>query len=164
MRAVLENSEEDFISLNKEIELLELYLKLEHSRFPDKFQYSLEVEAAIDREAYTIPPMILQPYVENAIWHGLRYRESQGSLKIYMSDVNNNSLQISIEDNGIGRRKSATLKTQHQKKQRSTAMGNIQKRIAILNDMYKSNIGVTVTDLQKDGTGTKVVLTIDRER
>ncbi|MEY8019459.1 tetratricopeptide repeat protein [Muriicola sp. SD30] len=164
MRAVLENSEEDFISLNKEIELLELYLKLEHSRFPDKFQYSLEVDDALDREAYTIPPMILQPYVENAIWHGLRYRESQGRLKIRMSEVNNNSLQISIEDNGIGRLKSATLKTQHQKKQRSTAMGNIQRRIAILNDMYKSNIGVTVTDLQEDGTGTRVVLKIDRER
>ncbi|NNC62013.1 MAG: tetratricopeptide repeat protein [Eudoraea sp.] len=164
MRAVLENSEEDFISLNKEIELLELYLKLEHSRFPDKFQYSLEVDDALDREAYTIPPMILQPYVENAIWHGLRYRESQGRLKIHMSEVNKNSLQISIEDNGIGRLKSATLKTQHQKKQRSTAMGNIQKRIAILNDMYKSNIGVTVSDLQEDGTGTKVELTIDRER
>ena len=81
MRSVLENSEEDFIALNKEMELLELYLKLEHSRFPDKFTYSMEVEDSINREAYKIPPMLLQPYMENAIWHGLRYRESQGFLK-----------------------------------------------------------------------------------
>ena len=162
MRSVLENSEEDFIALNKEIELLELYLKLEHSRFPDKFSYSFEVEDSINREAFKIPPMLLQPYLENAIWHGLRYRESQGFLKIRISQKDIDSLEICIEDNGIGRKKSAALKTQHQKKQRSTAMDNIQKRIAILNDMYKNNISVTVEDLEEDGSGTMVTLTLDK--
>jgi len=162
MRTVLENSEEDFIELNKEIELLELYLKLEHSRFPDKFSYSFEVEDSIDKEAYKIPPMLLQPYIENAIWHGLRYRETQGILKIQVSEKNRDTLEVRIEDNGIGRKKSATLKTQHQKKQRSTAMGNIKKRIAILNDMYKHNISVEVRDLNQNGTGTQVILTIHK--
>ncbi len=162
MRTVLENSEEDFIELNKEIELLELYLKLEHSRFPDKFSYSFEVEDSIDKEAYKIPPMLLQPYIENAIWHGLRYRETQGILKIQVSEKNRETLEVRIEDNGIGRKKSATLKTQHQKKQRSTAMSNIKKRIAILNDMYKHNISVEVSDLNQNGTGTRVILTIQK--
>ncbi len=162
MRTVLENSEEDFIALNKEIELLELYLKLEHSRFPDKFSYSMEVEDSINREAYKIPPMLLQPYIENAIWHGLRYRESSGRLKISVSQKNNECLEICIEDNGIGRKKSAALKTQHQKKQRSTAMRNIKKRIAILNDMYKNDISVEVRDLNENGTGTQVILKLNK--
>ncbi|NNE01880.1 MAG: histidine kinase, partial [Eudoraea sp.] len=88
MRTVLENSEEDFIALNSEIELLELYLKLEHTRFPDKFSYSIKVEESINREAYKIPPMLLQPYLENAIWHGLRYRESAGELSIVVRQKN----------------------------------------------------------------------------
>ncbi|NNJ88578.1 MAG: tetratricopeptide repeat protein [Eudoraea sp.] len=162
MRTVLENSEEDFIALNKEIELLELYLKLEHSRFPDKFTYTFEVDDSINREAYNIPPMLLQPYIENAIWHGLRYRESKGLLKIHISQNGPDSLEICIEDNGIGRKRSAALKTQHQKKQRSTAMRNIKERIAILNDMYKHNIRVVIKDLNENGSGTQVILTINK--
>lgn len=161
MRTVLENSEEDFIGLPRELELLELYLKLEHSRFPDKFTYSIKVEDSVNREAYKIPPMLLQPYLENAIWHGLRYREKPGFLKVHLSQKND-TLVICIEDNGIGRKKSAALKTPHQKKQRSTAMDNIQKRIAILNDMYKYNISVTVKDLEEDGTGTMVILRLNK--
>ncbi|MGI9548011.1 MAG: tetratricopeptide repeat protein, partial [Flavobacteriaceae bacterium] len=75
MRAVLENSEEDFIPLSDELELIGLYLKLEHSRFPEKFDYDLSIDSDIDLSAYQIPPMLLQPYVENAVWHGLRYKE-----------------------------------------------------------------------------------------
>ncbi len=164
MRNVLENSEEDFIGLNKELELLELYLKLEHSRFPDKFSYQIEVEDSVDTEAFAIPPMLLQPYLENAIWHGLRYRDSKGLLKVHMARKDTDNLEICIEDNGIGRKRSADLKTQHQKKQRSTGMRNISKRIAILNDMYKSDIAVKVSDLEADGTGTRVRLTLKRRK
>ncbi|MCB0471930.1 MAG: histidine kinase, partial [Flavobacteriaceae bacterium] len=82
MRSVLENSEEDFIPLEKEIELLQLYLKLEHSRFRDKFDYELIVDKHIDIGQFEIPPMLLQPYVENAVWHGLRYKEEKGFLKV----------------------------------------------------------------------------------
>ena len=77
MRAVLENSEEDFIPLAKEIELLELYVKLEHFRFQDKFEYEITVDENINVNNFVIPPMLLQPYVENAVWHGLRYKEEK---------------------------------------------------------------------------------------
>ncbi|NER09474.1 Tetratricopeptide repeat-containing protein [Muriicola jejuensis] len=160
MRTVLEHSEEDFIGLSKEVELLELYLKLEHSRFPDKFDYRVEVDPSVDKEAFKIPPMLLQPYLENAIWHGLRYRETKGELSLRISQKEENVLEICIEDNGIGRKRSAELKTPHQRKQRSTAMRNIQERIAILNDMYKTHIKVRVQDLDEKGTGTRVLLTL----
>ncbi len=162
MRAVLENSEEDFIPLSKEIELLELYTKLEHSRFSDKFDYEINVDAEIDVDAYQIPPMLLQPYIENAIWHGLRYKEEKGFLHINLHRKDANSIEIMIEDNGIGRSKSAELKTQNQKKQKSKGMGNIKKRIAILNEMYKDKVDVVISNLENNGSGTKVKFTLKK--
>ncbi|MCW5516209.1 histidine kinase [Muriicola sp. Z0-33] len=162
MRAVLENSEEDFIPLSKELELLELYVKLEHSRFPEKFNYEIDLDNAIDVDAFKIPPMLLQPYIENAIWHGLRYKEEKGFLKIAIKQKNTEVIEIEISDNGIGRKKSAELKTRNQKMQKSKAMGNIKKRVAILNSMYKDKVAVTVRDLQKDETGTSVTLILKK--
>jgi len=163
MRAVLENSEEDFIPLSKELELIRLYVKLEHSRFPDKFDYQINVDESIDMESYQIPPMLLQPYIENAIWHGLRYKEEKGMLSVNLEYEAANSIRIIIEDDGIGRKKSAALKTQNQKKQKSKAMDNIGKRIAILNDMYKDKVDVCITDLNTDGKGTKVLFILKRD-
>jgi len=163
MRAVLENSEEDFIPLAKELELLELYTKLEHSRFPDKFDYVVDLDKNIDVDAYQIPPMLLQPYIENAIWHGLRYKEDKGYLRIDLKQKSSDIIEITISDNGIGRKKSAALKTQNQKKQKSKGMGNIKKRIAILNDMYKDKVEVSISDLEIDGLGTKVVFTLKKD-
>ncbi len=163
MRAVLENSEEDFISLSKELELLELYTKLEHSRFPDKFDYKITIDEHIDIDAFQIPPMLLQPYIENAIWHGLRYKEEKGFLNIDLTQKTKGVIVITITDNGIGRKKSAALKTTNQKKQKSKGMGNIKKRIAILNTMYKDKVDVQISDLEDEGRGTKVIFTLNKE-
>ncbi len=160
MRAVLENSEEDFISLSRELELIELYVKLEHSRFPEKFDYTIKLDEQIDIEAFQIPPMLLQPYIENAIWHGLRYKEEKGFLNIEIVQEETDVIQIRVTDNGIGRKKSKELKTRNQKAQNSKGMGNIKKRIAILNTMYKDKVSVSVKDLNKDAKGTQVILTI----
>ena len=163
MRSVLENSEEDFIPLAKELELLELYVKLEHSRFEDKFDYEIQVDPAIDVAAYWIPPMLLQPYIENAIWHGLRYKEEKGFLKIGVRPLTGELLEIVIEDNGIGRKRSAEIKTSNQRKQKSKGMGNIKKRIQILNDMYKNRVEVSLSDLNGDQTGTRVRLKLKKQ-
>ncbi|NNL01121.1 MAG: histidine kinase [Eudoraea sp.] len=160
MRAVLENSEEDFISLSRELELIELYVKLEHSRFTDKFDYAINIDEQIDAEAFQIPPMLLQPYIENAIWHGLRYKDEKGTLSIQLMQKETDLIEIRITDNGIGRKKSKELKTKNQKTQNSKGMGNIKKRIAILNTMYKDKVSVSVKDLNKDTTGTQVILTL----
>ncbi|AWX45152.1 Histidine kinase [Flagellimonas maritima] len=163
MRSVLENSEEDFIPLSKELELLELYVKLEHSRFSDKFDFEISIDKKIDIDAFEIPPMLLQPYIENAIWHGLRYKEQKGFLKIGVDQITNEILEIKITDNGIGRKKSAALKTANQKKQKSKGMGNIKKRIQILNNMYKNKVDVSISDLLEDETGTKVSLKLKKD-
>jgi LytS/YehU family sensor histidine kinase len=160
MRAVLENSEEDFISLSRELELIKLYVKLEHSRFIEKFDYIINIDEQIDAEAFQIPPMLLQPYIENAIWHGLRYKEEKGTLSIELVQKETDLIEIRITDNGIGRKKSKELKTKNQKTRNSKGMGNIRKRIAILNSMYKDKVSVSVKDLNKDATGTQVILTL----
>ncbi|MFS4455856.1 histidine kinase [Maribacter sp. 2304DJ31-5] len=164
MRSVLENSEEDFIPLTKELELLELYVKLEHSRFPDKFDYKIDVDKALDVHTFQIPPMLLQPYIENAIWHGLRYKEEKGFLEIMIRPKGPHEMEICISDNGIGRAKSAKLKTQNQKKQKSKGMGNIKQRVAILNDMYPDKVDISISDLMDDGTGTKVMFILKKDR
>ena len=163
MRSVLENSEEDFISLEKEVELLNLYLKLEHSRFKDKFDYEFKVDNTIELSLFQIPPMLLQPYVENAVWHGLRYKKGKGFLKVQLFKKDEETIQIEISDNGIGRKKSKELKTDHQKKQQSKGMQNIKQRVAILNEMYKDKVDVFISDLYDDTTGTKVVLTLKKD-
>ncbi|WP_452225145.1 tetratricopeptide repeat-containing sensor histidine kinase [Lacinutrix chionoecetis] len=167
MRAVLENSEQDFISLAKEIELLELYTKLEHFRFQDKFDYTITVDKEIDVEDYQIPPMLLQPYIENAVWHGLRYKKEKGQLDISISKKLKDEIVITIADNGIGREKSKALKTENQQKQNSKGMGNIKKRVAILNEMYKDKVDVYIDELYhgeiEGDTGTKVVVTLKRD-
>ncbi len=163
MRSVLENSEEDFIPLEKEVELLDLYLKLEHSRFKDKFDYEFLVDDIIELSLFQIPPMLLQPYVENAVWHGLRYKKEKGFLKVQLLKKDKETIQIEISDNGIGRKKSKELKTDYQKKKQSKGMQNIKQRITILNKMYKDKVDVFIEDMYDDETGTKVVLTLKKD-
>lgn len=163
MRSVLENSDEDFIPLSKEIELLELYTKLEHFRFKDKFDYTITVDENLQVNEFVIPPMLLQPYVENAVWHGLRYKEERGTLKIHFKQLDSETVEISIVDDGIGRTKSMEFKTDNQKKQKSKGMGNIKKRISILNEMYKDKVDVHVTDGMEDASGTRVELILKKD-
>ncbi|MDD7884446.1 histidine kinase [Flavivirga sp. 57AJ16] len=164
MRAVLENSEEDFIPLEKEIELLELYTKLEHFRFQDKFDYHINIDENINVQDFVIPPMLLQPYIENAVWHGLRYKKSKGHLEIGITQTESDEIKITITDDGIGRQKSKALKTKHQQKQKSKGMGNIKKRVSILNEMYKDRVDVFVDDFkEEEDTGTRVVVTLKKD-
>jgi len=160
MRTVMENSKHDFIQLSQEIEIISLYMKLEHSRFPEKFSYDLSIETDIDYDNYYIPPMLIQPYIENAVWHGLRYKEEKGLLKVSFSD-NETHLQVVIEDNGIGRKKSKEIKTANQKKNKSTGLKNIENRIKIINQIHKLTIKVSITDLNPaTGEGTRVTIEI----
>jgi hypothetical protein len=158
MRLVLENSQEDFITLQKEQEILTLYMKLEHYRFRDKFDYEIEIDESINPETIKVPPMLIQPYLENAVWHGLRYRDTKGFLKLTMA-LDGSKLIIKISDDGIGRTKSAELKTENQKKHRSTGLKNIKERLEILNTVYKTHYRVDVSD-GASGQGTQVDITI----
>lgn len=164
MRLVMENSQEDFIPLHKEQEIISLYLKLEHYRFRDKFDYTISIDENVNAETVEIPPMLIQPYIENAVWHGLRYKENKGHLQLTMRKVSD-GLQVEITDNGIGRKKSAQLKTENQKKQNSTGLKNIEQRLSIINKVYRSGYTVTIQDLnQDDQTGTRVVINVPEHK
>jgi tetratricopeptide (TPR) repeat protein len=154
MRLVLENSQQDFITLTREREILSLYLKLEHYRFRDKFDYEIEIDPSINSDALEVPPMLIQPYIENAVWHGLRYRDTKGKLVLKMH-TENSSLIVDVIDDGIGRKRSEELKTINQRKHNSTGLKNVQERLLIINKVYKKDLQVSVTD-GNDGTGTHV--------
>jgi tetratricopeptide (TPR) repeat protein/anti-sigma regulatory factor (Ser/Thr protein kinase) len=158
MRLVLEYSQEDFITLQKEQEILALYMKLEHYRFRDKFEYEIDIDGSINAESVLVPPMLIQPYIENAVWHGLRYRETVGHLKLTMVQENG-SLVVTISDNGIGRKRSEDLKTENQKKHKSTGLKNIRERLLILNHVYRTHYEVNVSD-GPGGEGTMVQIKI----
>ncbi|MNU15484.1 Sensor histidine kinase YpdA [compost metagenome] len=145
MRGVMENSSEDFIPFQQELDLLQNYLALEKTRFSDKFDYEIEVDESLNTQSLKVPGMLIQPFLENAVWHGLRYRTEKGFLSLKF-EKNNDSLNIFIEDNGIGIEESKKQKTEHQKSRKGRGMKNTLERIALLNDLYKKNIVCTVKD------------------
>ncbi|MDW3192630.1 MAG: histidine kinase [Cytophagales bacterium] len=159
MRIVMENSQKEFIPLEEELEVLKLYLKLEHYRFQDQFQYELQIDDGLDSQDLQLPPMLAQPYIENAIWHGLRYKEEKGHLYVEMVH-GKEELTITIKDDGIGRARSRALKTTNQKKNTSTGMKNTQERIDLLNATYGSDIRVLVKDLEE---GTEVTIHLPKK-
>ncbi len=114
--------------------MLNKYVNLEQMRFLDKFTYSVQVDGAIDIEQTYIPNMIIQPHVENAIWHGLRYKESKGNLIISIKK-RDDKIEIKIEDNGIGITESKAMKTTHQRQYESRGVSNTAERISILNEI-----------------------------
>lgn len=160
MRSVMENSKHDFIPLTDEIKIIELYIKLEHERFKEKFVYKFVVDEDINTESFLIPPMLIQPYIENAVWHGLRYKEEKGKLEVELKQLNNH-LEITIIDDGIGRKKSQELKTKNQQQNNSTGLKNIENRLKIINEVHHLGIKVEVSDLiPETQTGTSIKITV----
>lgn len=162
MRKVLENSKHNTISLSEELETLKIYLDLEKLRFENIFEYQINVNKSIDEYDIHIPPMLIQPYLENAIWHGLMLKKTNGLLKLNIEKVNDFSILFTIEDNGIGRKKAGKISIS-KKHHKSTGMKNIEERIALMNNIYKSNMKVKIIDLynnKHEPIGTKVELFI----
>lgn len=162
MRLVLENSQEDFIPLQKEQEILALYLKLEQYRFRDKFDYEIKTDENVNPESVQIPPMLIQPYIENAVWHGLRYKDEKGKLVLHFYRQNGD-LVAEIMDDGVGRLRSAELKTENQKKHNSTGLKNIEERLLILNKVYHLDYRVRIEDRENNGTRVRVYLPVTKQ-
>jgi tetratricopeptide (TPR) repeat protein len=167
IRFGLNNSQLSLIPLSDEIEMLRLYLDMERLRFSEAFGYNIIYENTIEPETIYIPPMLLQPFCENAIWHGLMHKEGPGKLDITMS-IQNGELQCTIEDNGIGREKAAELKStlrqaQGDKKHKSFGLRITTERLALFNNekttqnFYKTD---DVLDASGNVAGTKVTLNI----
>ncbi|PWB28484.1 regulator of cell autolysis [Flavobacterium sp. HTF] len=155
MRNMMENSNKDFISLDKEVEQLKKYLDLEHLRFQDKFDFEIIVDEALDAERVFVPNMIMQPHLENAIWHGLRYLDQKGFLSLKFQLING-KIVVLIDDNGIGLTKSRELKTTNQKIYESRGLNNTKERIDLLNELYKKNISFQISEKTGEEKGTIV--------
>lgn len=164
IRKVLDNASSMTIDLEEELEIIETYIKLEALRFEDKFTYTLAVDDSLRELNPTISSMIIQPYIENAILHGLSNRQNgNGRLKVNISKVNEKRIRCIIEDNGIGRIKALQIKESKPKHMRgnSIAMNNTSRRLQILEKTGFPNGKVTIEDLyaaNNTPTGTKVVI------
>lgn len=156
MRNMMETSNKDFITLANELEQIKKYLDLEHLRFQDKFEYEITIDEKLDADAILVPNMLIQPHLENAIWHGLRYRETKGKLKVTFTE-DNQLIKVLIEDDGIGIEKSKELKTQNQKVHESRGLNNVEERINLLNDLYHQQISYAISS-GAEGNGTLVTL------
>ncbi|QSW91503.1 histidine kinase [Flavobacterium endoglycinae] len=155
MRNMMENSNKDFISLDKEVEQLKKYLDLEHLRFLDKFDFEIVVDESLDTERVFVPNMIMQPHLENAIWHGLRYLDKKGFLSLRF-EYKNGKINVIIEDNGIGLTRSRELKTTNQKIYESRGLNNTKERIDLLNELYKKDISFSISEKEAPESGTIV--------
>jgi len=166
MRAVMENSNNDFIPLGTEMELLGDYLSLECLRFKDKFKYVIIVDENLDMESILIPNMLIQPQLENAVWHGLRYKEEAGILSLTVNRQED-TLCVTVDDNGIGLKRSRELKTGHQQSLHSRGQTNTFERIALLNHLYHTKITMTIKEKCDGESGVIVRLCcpiIDRKK
>jgi tetratricopeptide (TPR) repeat protein/anti-sigma regulatory factor (Ser/Thr protein kinase) len=158
IRLILENSKNETITLKRELETLRLYLLMESLRFEKKFDFFIQMNEGVDAQLITLPTMIIQPYVENAIWHGLLHKQDKGNVSIYISKVEN-VLGIVIEDNGVGRQKATEMKSKNSTSNKSYGMQITSQRITHLNKENSTEI-VDLKDEQGNALGTKVILSI----
>jgi two-component system, sensor histidine kinase YesM len=155
MRTNMEVSSKDFIPLDRELDLLRKYLELEHLRFGQHFDFEIQVPDDIPTEDFAIPGFLIQPHLENAIWHGLRYKKEKGTLVLSLKK-SGKALLVSIEDNGIGIEESKKLKTENQKSHGSRGFSNILERIELLNGLYGFKIKLEVHSPIAENSGTRV--------
>jgi ligand-binding sensor domain-containing protein len=157
VRRTLNYSEKDFIDFDQEIKLLELYLSLEKLRFKKDFSYTIHCENIDD---IMIPPLLIQPFIENALVHGLLHKEGEKRLTITFEMGEN--LKCIIEDNGIGREKAKAIKVRQRSEHESFSGKAIHNRFEILSNVFEGKFGYTYEDLYEntEGIGTKVTLWI----
>jgi len=163
IRLILDNSNSRTVILTNELEALKLYIGMEALRFDKKFTYAVTVDKSLSTDNVEVPPLIIQPYVENAIWHGLLHRESDGRLDITVNTVDENMLQCIIEDNGVGRVKSQELKSKSATSKKSLGTKLTENRLSLLNKHAELNASVEIIDLYDEngmGAGTRVVIRI----
>ena len=161
IRLVLENSKSSLIPLERELEALRLYLELEALRFEGKFSYRIDVDEEVAAELVQVPPTLLQPYVENAIWHGLLQRDAPGGhVAIRIETLGAHRTRFVIEDNGIGRAAALAVKSRSATTHKSLGLKITTDRLRLLRERYGLHAEVLIDDLHESGrpTGTRVTI------
>lgn len=162
MRMIMNHSRHSFITLAEELEVLQLYLGMERLRFKDAFDYHIVFDEELDTGEIYIPPLLLQPFIENAIWHGLMHKRERGVLTITLR-VEGPLLTCIIQDNGIGRKQAAALKSKSVEKHKSMGLQITAARMALLSGVGESEHFFRIEDLYDEegkAAGTQVILTI----
>lgn len=166
VRMILENSRKQEILLSDDLKALELYMQLESLRLKNGFDYELKIDPAIDTDATLVPPLIIQPFVENAIWHGLQHKTERGKIIINISKIEND-LQCIVEDNGVGRVIAQTKKTEtNPEKRKSLGMEITKERIQLYNSIKNAKAFFEITDILNANnviTGVRVLLRLPFE-
>lgn len=166
IRLVLENSKASLIPLSRELQTLDYYLEMESLRFDGRFKYNISISEDIDATNIQVPPTLIQPFVENSIWHGLLPRiEEKGWVGISVANSSETQFQIVVEDNGIGREASEERRAKLPSKRKSLGMEITAERIAMLKELYGFSAELEFVDLKNEfgiATGTRVIITIDQ--
>ena len=160
MRMILDHSMQQFVPLGNELASLGLYIDLEKARFNNRFNYRIDVDSNVDEELLSVPPMLIQPFVENAILHGLMHKSEGGLIVIRISNNGNKTLTCQITDNGVGRKAAAEIE-RGEKAHRSVGMQLTRERLQDLNRKTKSELSYTITDLEDaagNALGTQVTI------
>jgi streptogramin lyase len=164
IRLVLENSAKERIALSEELKMTELYVKMEKLRFDDRFAYEINTDSKLDLDFVEVPPLILQPFVENAIWHGLMHKEGEAKLEIGVEEDGGMLLCI-IDDNGIGREKARELKSKSATRKKSYGLRLAGNRLKLYNKLKASKVKIDMKIIDKFDSdnkpeGTTVLLKI----
>lgn len=161
IRHVLENSTSRTIGLRDDLEALRSYIELEQLRMDHSFEYTIHVDPSVNPEETEIPPMLIQPFVENSIWHGLNRRGAGGKLSIYIQQAGD-QLECRIEDNGGGEAKKDELDISHSVKKTSLGMALIRERLEVVNNLYHSKADFRLEENKQEDQvlGRRVVLTL----
>lgn len=146
VRLILENSRVEYISIAKEKETIANYLELQSLRFENKFDYTISVSQDIDAEHHLVPPMLAQPFIENAIEHGIIHLSTQGRISICY-DITGESIVLEVEDNGVGLEKSAEFGESKRTKHQSLATRITKERLRNLRKIHGKNIRMEIEDL-----------------
>lgn len=158
LRLVLENSRQLLVSVEKDMEALDLYIQLEQIRYDNRFNYSIKIDPRLIAEAYSIPPLIIQPFVENAIVHGLFNKSGQGNLEIELQMLED-KIYCRVADDGIGRELAQEIRKKNKPHHQSLGLKVTSERVEILNQIHQVNVGIRTVDLvDSEGhpAGTKV--------
>ncbi len=163
IRFILDNSAATTVPLEMECQMLLLYAEMESLRFKHRFTYSVDVANGLDAAAIYIPPMLVQPYMENAIWHGLMQKESNGHISVRFSQVTPGLMQAIVEDDGVGRAQAAALKSKSATKEKSHGMRITGDRLRMVNEQHGTEAHIRIEDLQDsngEAAGTRVIIQI----
>ena len=159
VRLILQNSRSKMVPLADELEALQLYMELESLRFKVKFDHEIDISPSINPATMEIPPMLMQPFVENAIWHGIQHKGEKGNILVKI-DRDEDQLICSIQDDGIGREAAKQFKRKSKKRHRSMGLKITKDRLEMLNHDQEGVASFTIVDLydeSQQAKGTKVV-------